>query len=104
MHVHVVTYRVPEVSETDFVEANREFASAMAQVPGLVAKIWLKAPDGSVYGGVYLWQDHEAYARFMASDLWASVIADESVSELESREFAVMEELSRATQPGATLF
>jgi hypothetical protein len=36
----------------------------MAQVPGLVAKIWLKAPDGSAYGGVYPWRDRDAYEAF----------------------------------------
>jgi hypothetical protein len=82
----------------------RELASEMAHVPGLVAKIWLKAPDGSAYGGIYLWRDREAYEAFIAGELWGSVLQDESVSGLESREFAVMGELSRETQPGARLF
>lgn len=62
------------MSDEDFVEANQEFASMMAAVPGLLAKIWLKAPTGSVYGGVYLWQDRQAYEDFIASELWRSVL------------------------------
>ena len=104
MHVQVATYRIPEMSDAEFIEANREFASAMAQVPGLVAKIWLKAPDGSAYGGIYLWRDRQAYEAFVAGELWESVLQDESLSGLESRDFAVMQELSRETQPGARLF
>lgn len=100
MHVQVATYRIPEMSDPDFVEANQEFASAMAEVPGLLAKIWLKAPSGNVYGGVYLWEDRQAYENFIAGELWASVLADDSMSDLESRDFAVMTELTRATQPG----
>lgn len=39
MHVQVVTYRVEDVSDADFIEANKEFAEAMAAVPGLLAKV-----------------------------------------------------------------
>ena len=46
MHVQVVTYRVEGVSDADFIEANKESAEAMAAVPGLLAKVWLKRPDG----------------------------------------------------------
>jgi len=44
MHVQVVTYRVEGVTDAEFIEANREFAEAMAAVPGLLAKVWLTGP------------------------------------------------------------
>ncbi len=46
MHVQVVTYRVEDVTDADFVEANKDFAEAMAAVPGLLAKVWLKRAGG----------------------------------------------------------
>lgn len=103
MYVQVATYKIGEISDDEFVEANEEFASMMSAVPGLLAKVWLKAPDGNVYGGVYLWRDREAYEDFIGSELWASVLGDDSLSDLESRDFAVMHELTKATQPGLTL-
>lgn len=99
MHVQVATYRIPEMSDAEFIEANQEFASMMANVPGLLAKVWLKARDGNVYGGVYFWQDRKAYEEFLGGELWASVVSDDSLSDLESHDFAVMEELTKATQP-----
>lgn len=100
MHVQVVTYKIAEMSDEDFIEANQEFASMMAAVPGLLAKVWLKAPTGSVYGGVYLWQGRQAYEDFIASELWRAVLSDDSLSHLDSRDFAAMERLTRLTQPG----
>lgn len=100
MHVQVATYKIDEMSDEEFIEANREFASMMAAVPGLLAKVWLKAPDGNVYGGVYLWRDRAAYEDFVGSELWNSVRNDDSLAELDSRDFAVMDELTRLTQPG----
>jgi hypothetical protein len=103
MHVQVVTYRLAEtmgdVSDADFVEANEEFAEMMTAVPGLLAKIWLKNADEKVYGGVYLWQDRDACASFLASELWDSVVVDETVTDLASRDFAVMEDLTKLTEP-----
>lgn len=99
MHVQIVTYRVEGVSDADFIEANREFAEAMAAVPGLLAKVWLKGPDGA-YGGVYLWRDREAYEAFLGSELWDEVLHDTSMLDVVAADYGVMEELTRVTQPG----
>lgn len=99
MHVQVATYRLPDMSEADFVEANQEFAGMMVVVPGLLAKVWLKNADEKVYGGIYLWRDREACESFLASDLWASVVKDDSVSDLTSHDYEVNEVLTKATQP-----
>lgn len=68
MHVQVVTYRMAEISEADFVEADREFAAMMAVVPGLLTKIWLRDPTGNVYGGVYVWKDRAAFEAFLGTE------------------------------------
>lgn len=104
MHVQIATYKIDPMGDEEFIEANHEFASMMAAAPGLLAKVWLKAPEGNVYGGVYLWRDREAYEAFIGSELWASVLKDDSISGLDSRHFSVMESLSRMTQPGLPIF
>ncbi len=100
MHIQIVTYRVEGVSDADFVEANREFAAAMAAMPGLLAKVWLKEPAGDAFGGLYLWRDREAYEAFLASELWAEALNDVSMLDVKSADYGAMEELTRATQPG----
>jgi hypothetical protein len=103
MHVQVVTYRMADIGEPEFIEANREFAEMMAAVPGLLAKVWLKDPDEAIYGGLYIWRDREAYESFLAGELWAEVLSDDSMLDLASSDFVVMEELTRTTQPGMKL-
>ena len=101
MHVQVVTYRVEGVSDPDFIEANRAFAEAMAAVPGLLAKVWLRGPDGEGrYGGLYLWRDREAYEAFLAGELWAEVVNDPSMLDVQAADYSVMEDLTRMTEPG----
>jgi hypothetical protein len=101
MHVQVVTYRLADdISDPDFIEANREFAEMMNAVPGLLAKVWLKDPAGTTYGGVYLWQDREACANFLAGDLWGGITTDDTMMDLTSRDFTVNDEMTKLTQPG----
>jgi len=101
VHVQVVSYRLDDgdVSDEEFVAANEEFAAMMNAVPGLLAKVWLRNEGEGVYGGLYLWRDRGAYDDFIASELWAAVLGDDSVSDLVSRNFATMDELTRSTQP-----
>jgi Putative mono-oxygenase ydhR len=103
MHVQVVTYRLADISDPEFIEANREFAEMMAAVPGLLAKVWLKGADDNVYGGLYLWDNQAACASFLSGELWAEVVNDDSVLDLAAHDFAVMQELTRTTQPGMKL-
>ena len=102
MHVQVVTYRMDDISEPEFVEANQEFAGMMAAFPGLLAKVWLKGPNQNLYG-LYIWQDRDAYESFLASELWAEVLKDDLMLDTESHDFAVMEGLTKTTQPGLEL-
>ena len=102
MHVQVATYRLDPISDPDFIEANQEFAEMMNGVPGLVAKLWLRGDD-DVYGGVYLWEDKEACENFLASELWGGALTDESLKDLESNDFVVMDELTKTTQPGMAM-
>lgn len=103
MHLQMVTYRIENVGESDFIETNTEFARMMAGVPGLVAKIWLRGPTEDGYGGVYLWQDRDACNNFLAGDLWAEVVSDASLLDLATQDFEVMDDLTRITQPGLRL-
>jgi len=101
MHVQVVTYRVEGVTDAEFIEANREFAEAMAAVPGLLAKVWLTGSEGEGhYGGLYLWRDRGAYEAFLAGELWAEVLSDPSMLDVQAADYSVMEDLTRATEPG----
>jgi hypothetical protein len=87
----------------DTVLVPEEFADLMAAVPGLLAKVWLQDADEHTYGGIDLLRDREACQSFLAGELWAQAVEDESMFDLASHDFAVMEELTKATHPGMKL-
>lgn len=100
MHVQIVTFDVTGLTDEGYLEAGAQLAPAIAEMPGLIAKIWLAEPEGNGYGGVYLWRDRAAMEGYIASDLFQAVAAFPHFTNIASRDFAVHEDLTRVTQPG----
>ena len=103
MHVQIVTFGLNDVGEADYVAACQEETPAFGSIPGLQAKIWLRDADSQTYGAVYLWRDREAYEDYLKGEVWAAVEGDPALSGVQSRDFDVIEQLTRETQPGVAL-
>jgi heme-degrading monooxygenase HmoA len=99
MHAQVVTFELNGITEEQFREKADSDAPAFAILPGLVAKIWLRDPETNTYGGLYLWDDQEAYERYVKGDVFNAIKADEHLTNVESRDFGVYEDLSSLTMP-----
>lgn len=103
MHVQIITFRLADMTEEGYREACAGFTPAYAELPGLLAKVWLADPGTNTYGGVYLFRDREAMDAYVASELFATVAAFPHFADITSRDFAVYEDLTRATQPGLAI-
>lgn len=100
MHVQIITFRLADMTEEGYRAACAQLAPAFAELPGLLAKVWLTDPATETYGGVYLFTDRAAMEGYAASDLFATVAALPNFVDMTSRDFAVYEDLTRVTQPG----
>jgi hypothetical protein len=103
MHVQIVTFGLKEISDSEYQEACRGETSTFAALPGLLSKIWLKNAEANVYGAVYLWRDRESCQRYVEGEIFASIGSDPSLKGVAWQEFEVIEELTRATQPGLAI-
>jgi heme-degrading monooxygenase HmoA len=103
MHVQTVTFGLNQISEDQYLEANRPATATFAALPGLLAKIWLRNSDANVYGAVLLWRDRESYQGFAGSELFASIASNQALKGIASQDFEVIEELTQATQPGLAI-
>ena len=102
MHAQIINYRLNGITETEYLASGPPDAAAIADVPGLVSKVWLAVPATNTYGGFYLWRDRTAMEAFMASGLVAALMARPHLAGITSRDFAVLEALSRTTRGLAT--
>ncbi len=99
MHAQVVTFGLNGITEEQFQEASRADTPTFANLPGLLAKIWLRNPETNTYGGLYLWADQEAYERYIKGEVFNTIKADQNLENVESRDFGVFEDLSSLTMP-----
>ena len=100
MHMLVVTFNLRDMSGDEWAQAEApRLAPAFAHLSGLISKIWLADESTNTFGGVYMWRDQDALEAFLASDLAAAVRAHPHLTNLSMRSFAVLEDLTRATQP-----
>jgi heme-degrading monooxygenase HmoA len=99
MHAQVITFGLNGITEEQFQEVCGADAPTFANLPGLLAKIWLRDPETNTYGGLYLWDDQEAYEGYIKGEVFNAIKADQNLKNVESRDFGVFEDLSSLTMP-----
>jgi putative monooxygenase ydhR len=99
MHAQVITFGLNGITEEQWHQAAREVAPTFAALPDLLAKTWLRDPETNTYGGLYLWADKEAYERYITGEIFNALKADQHLTNFESRDFGVFDDLSSITMP-----
>ena len=103
MHVQIVTFRLEGITEAEYRAGCEAETGVFNELPGLLGKIWIARPETNTYGAVYLWRDRDAYAQYVDGEVFQSILDDESLAGVESADYEVLDDLTRATQPGLTL-
>ena len=91
MHIQIVTLNLKDLSDGDYRQACDGLAPAIADVPGLISKVWLADEATNTYGGVYTWVDRTAMAAFGNSDLFKAIASNANFVNITSRDFSVLE-------------
>ncbi|MDN5931587.1 MAG: YdhR family protein [Pseudonocardia sp.] len=102
MHTLLITFRLVDMTDARYREVCAELAPAFAELPGLLAKVWLTDVDAG-YGGVYLFADEAGADAFLASGLFRTVRTFPHFDDLDVRRFGVDERTTRRTQPRLTV-
>jgi heme-degrading monooxygenase HmoA len=99
MHAQVITFGLNGITEEQYHKAVGADAQMFANLPGLLAKVWLRNPETNTYGGLYLWADQETYERYIKGEVFNAIKANQNLKNVESRDFGVFEDLSSITMP-----
>lgn len=99
MHAQIITFNLDNMTEEGYLELCDGLTAAYAELPGLLAKVWLSDAPRNTFGGVYFWRDRESMEAYLASDLLRAVGASPHLQNIASHDFAVYDDLTRRTQP-----
>ena len=99
MHAQFITYQLQDISQAEYLKRMVEpDAPVIANVPGLISKVWLADEEKNTFGGFYLWENKPAMDAFMHSDLVKAVVSRPFVKNVASVDFEVNQTASVMTR------
>ena len=98
MQAQLITYHLRDISQAEYLRQMVEpDAPVLAEVKGLISKVWLTDEEKNTFGGFYLWESKTAMENFMHSDLVKAVVSRPFVKDVSSVDFEVNQEASSIT-------
>ena len=99
MQAQIITYQLDDISQAEYLRKMVEpDAPVLANVNGLISKVWLADEGRNTFGGFYLWESKEAMETFMHSDLVKAVVSRPFVKNVSSVDYTVNETASHITR------
>ena len=99
MQAQLITYQLTDISQAEYLKQMVEpDAPVLANVPGLISKVWLADEGKNAFGGFYLWEDRAAMENFMHSDLVKAVVSRPFVKNVSSVDYEVNQKASLVTR------
>ena len=99
MHAQIITYQLQDISHAEYLKQMVEpDAPILAQVKGLISKVWLTDEEKNTFGGFYLWESKTAMENFMHSDLVKAVVSRPYVKNVSSADWQVNQSASSITR------
>src|SRR4029078_2938300 len=99
MQAQIITYQLDDISQADYLKKMVEpDAPVLANVNGLISKVWLSDEEKNSFGGFYWWENKAAMDNFMHSDLVKAVVSRPFVKHVSSVDFEVNRNASLITR------
>ena len=99
MHAQLITYQLQDISHEEYLKQMVEpDAPVLAEVKGLISKVWLTDEEKNTFGGFYLWESKTAMENFMHSDLVKAVVSRPFVKNVSSVDWQVNQNASLITR------
>ena len=99
MQAQIITYQLKDISQEEYLKQMVEpDAPILAQVKGLISKVWLSDMEKNTFGGFYLWENKKAMDDFMHSELVKAVVSRPFITNVSSVDFEVNQKPSLITR------
>ena len=86
------------ISPTELAEDFAPLAEPIAEVPGLLWKIWSLNEVTSEFAGIYLFDDKESVQTYLEGPIIAEVSKHPALRDISAKQFGVIDEFSAITR------
>jgi hypothetical protein len=97
-HIQVVTFQLDGLEPDAYRRHCEAAAPAFTEIPGLRAKAWLANASTNTYGGVYAWESPDAMEAYLRGPIFAALIANPHMTQVQTRDFDVLERPTELTR------
>lgn len=88
-----------DVTEEELAaKTNLSVAQAIADVPGLLWKVWIRNPENRESGGIYLFESRRQAEEYVNGPIIGAIRTNPDARDLSIKFFEVREEPSRITR------
>jgi hypothetical protein len=87
-----------KVPRSDYEKATLDqFAKPIANVKGLLWKVWIMNENKKEAGGIYLFNDESSVKAYLEGNIVAELMKHPALSDIEAKVFDVMDKHSKVT-------
>jgi hypothetical protein len=86
------------VSAAEYREICESVAQAIADVPGLVWKVWLLNEQDGEAGGIYLFQEEQSLAAYLSGPIIRQIKSLPQLREISAKRFETMPQVTAITR------
>ena len=97
MHILIINFNLKDLARPEYEAVCDEVSEAFAAVPGLISKKWLANEETNTYGGVYLFNDHQAMLDYKESELFKSLGENPAFDNISITDFELLAGPSKIT-------
>ena len=87
-----------QVSPTEYQKICQSVAGAIADVPGLLWKVWLLNEKEREGGGIYLFQDEQSLTAYLSSPVIAQIKSLPQLREISAKIFETIPDITAVTR------
>lgn len=99
MYVQIVEFELQGLTRTEYESFCEDAVPAIAEVPGVVSKLFLADTDSSGCAGIYTFTDRETAENYLHSELFRSGIAkNPAIANLRTRGSDLLERPTKALE------
>ena len=87
-----------DMTSTEYEEAVAPLANPIANMDGLVWKVWIINKEAKEAGGIYLFKNAAAVDAYMSGEIVAGIASNPKFTNISAKQFDAMESISSITR------
>jgi hypothetical protein len=97
MSILLINFKL-NMSSAEYRKIAESVVQAIADVPGLVWKVWLLNEQDGEAGGIYLFQDEQSLATYLSGPIIRQIKDLPQLCEINAKRFEIIPELTVVTR------